>query len=356
MFKRLRYILVLVLVLLLLQCTQAVAQIAMPDTVCIGTTRVYQVNTPATPSTYTWQVNGVTQSSTTNQISIMWNTAGIYQLTVQEHALNGCDGDIRSGLVHVNPVPVPNAGPDKVLCYGVPHFLNGSGGVTYQWTPATNLSNPNVASPLFSTTVPGVYTYLLDVTLPGGCQPLHKDTVVFTVLPPLKVFAGNDTAVIINQPFGLNAVDIGNSGFVNYLWTPSFGLSNPGIPNPTATLNREITYTVIASNAYGCRATDGIKIKVFERADIYVPNAFTPGGDWLNDIFRPILVGIKQLKYFSVYNRYGQLIYTTNVQGRGWNGTYNGAKQNQGTYVWDAEAVDFKGEVIHRKGTVILIR
>ena len=63
------------------------AQVAMPDTVCIGTNRIYKVNDASVPSTYTWTVNGITQSGNRNELQITWTTAGVYQLTVQELSL-----------------------------------------------------------------------------------------------------------------------------------------------------------------------------------------------------------------------------------------------------------------------------
>lgn len=359
MFKRKQHI--SIWLLLLVSTVQSKAQIAMPDTVCMGTNRTYKVNDAATPSTYTWKVDGTLQTSTKNDINITWNIPGTYLLTVQEHANNGCDGDIRSGYVYVLPPPVANAGPDAVVCFGVSPRLNGSGGNTYLWSPATYLSNPVIANPVMNAPFAGVYRYNLEVTDAFGCKALKKDTVVITILPPIKVFAGNDTAIAVNQQLQLNALDVNNSGFINYLWTPSSGLNSSTIKNPIALFNSTIgnngiTYTVIAQTNNGCTATDDINVKVFVQADIYVPNAFTPNNDGLNDVLRPILAGIKELKYFAVYNRYGQQIFKTAEQGKGWNGTVQGEMQNTGAFAWVAEAVDYKGNTIKKKGMAVLIR
>ncbi len=354
MYKRLRY--EIVLVMLVFSITKASAQIAMPDTVCIGTNRIYQVNNTAVPSAYTWKIDGKTQQATKNTINITWNNAGTFLLTVQEHRLSGCDGDTRSGLVYVKPLPVPNAGPDAILCFGTTFQLKGSGGTLYQWTPPANLSNPNIANPFVNTSVQGVFTYLLSATDAFGCKALQQDTVNLTVLPQAKVFAGRDTFVAINQLLQLNALDVNNSGFTKYTWSPPFGLNNPGIKDPALIAIKNITYNVTATTANGCTATDDIKLVVFTAADIYVPNAFTPNGDGVNDVLRPILVGIKELKFFAVYNRYGQQVYLTSLQGAGWNGMVQGLMQNTGGFVWTAEAVDFNGNTIKRNGMAVLIK
>ncbi len=352
MFKRLRYS--FVLAVLLLCTTQAIAQIAMPDSVCIGTTRIYSVTSLATTSTYTWKVDGVTQASVTNKISITWNTAGTYLLTLQERSAAGCDGDIKSGLVYVSPVPVANAGPDTVICFGNNGALDGSGGNRYQWSPVDYLSNPAIKNPIIVAPPTGILEYVLKVTNTIGCTSLNSDTVKIRVTAPLKVFAGRDTVLPINQPVTLNAVDVNNAGFTAYLWSPTNGLNNPFIKNPVAIVSTDITYTVTASTANGCDATDDIVLKVFSIAEIYVPTAFSPNG--YNKLLHAIPVGIKEFRYFSIFNRWGKEVFRTSNPAEGWDGNYNGVAQNIGGYVWIAEGVDYKNRVISRKGNVVLLR
>ena len=342
--------------MLMLVCFSAAAQLPMPDSVCAGGTKRYSVNDATVPSTYTWKINGITQSSTLHRLFVTWNNPGVYTITVTEHGVNGCDGQPQQGVVYVFDNPVAHAGRDSVYCFEALPKLNGSGGNAYEWNPATYLSNPNIANPTVNVTAAGIYTYWLNVVNAEGCRSLIADTVKITVLPKARIFAGNDTSIAVNQPLQLNAVDIDQLGFTNYTWTPSFGLSNPAIPNPVSVLSADQTYTVRATTANGCKAIDDISIKVFALADIYVPNAFTPNGDGNNDLLRPILIGMKELKYFAVYNRYGELVYKTSVQKAGWNGVYKGQPQNTAAFVWMAEAVDFKGNTVFRKGMATLIR
>jgi gliding motility-associated-like protein len=342
--------------MLLLSITKASAQTAMPDTVCIGTVRQYKVNDATVPSTYVWMINGVTQSSNKNTFSVTWNNAGTFTVTVQEYAATGCPGDLRTGIVVVKPFPIPNAGPDATICFGSSYQLKGSGGILYQWTPPSFLSNTNIPNPVVNVPGAGTYRYVLNVTDANGCTSNTKDTIVLTVLPEAKIFAGNDTSIAINQPLQLNAVDVNGSNFNSYNWSPSFGLNNAFIKDPLSITNRDVTYIVTARNAAGCVATDDIKVRVFQGPELYVPNAFTPNGDGLNDVIRPICAGIRELKRFSVFNRYGQMVFTTTKVGEGWNGIFLGEKQNAGAFTWIAEAIDYKGNVINRKGIAILIR
>ena len=121
-------------------------------------------------------------------------------------------------------------------------------------------------------------------------------------------------------------------------------------------MDKDITYHIIATTPEGCSAKDTINIKINYTSEIFVPNAFTPNNDSYNDILKPKFIGIKAIKYFSVYNRYGQLVYTTTAANTGWDGRVKGTPQNTDTFVWMVEAVDFKGRVLFKKGTTILIR
>ena len=84
----------------------------------------------------------------------------------------------------------------------------------------------------------------------------------------------------------------------------------------------------------GCTDYDTVYIRVFKGPTFYVPTAFTPNGDGLNDIFRPTAVGIASMDYFRVYDRYGVMVYETNYMTKGWDGKYKGVNQNIGNYVW----------------------
>jgi gliding motility-associated-like protein len=209
-------------------------------------------------------------------------------------------------------------------------------------------------SPSFTNLAPIPYSIFIKDN--NNCTTSFLIIVAATPIPVLNVFAGKDTSVVINQPLQLNAIDVNNIGFVSYAWSPSFGLNRYDVKNPIALLNKDFSYEVMATTADGCIATDSIKINITYLSDIFVPTAFTPNGDGKNDVLRPKLIGVKELKYFTIYNRYGQIIYTTNTENEGWNGAIIGKQQNNGTYIWIAEAIDYKGQIVFRKGATTLIR
>ncbi|TBR20177.1 MAG: PKD domain-containing protein, partial [Chitinophagaceae bacterium] len=199
-----------------------------------------------------------------------------------------------------------------------------------------------------SYTTNGNFTIQVWAVASNGC---NSDTTVRLI--PINraiAFAGNDTLVNANSPFQLKG-----SGGGLYSWAPTTGLNNPTIANPTAILQNDIVY-VLTVNVTGCVAMDTVNITVFKGSAIYVPTGFTPNNDNLNDILRPRYVGIKQLSFFSIYNRWGQRIFSTNNMADGWDGTIKGIKQPSGTYVWMLKAEDFTGKIYELKGSTTIIR
>ncbi len=252
------------------------------------------------------------------------------------------------------PYPAPNAGPDQAICpeWGANVQLNASGGSTYLWTPTTFLNNRNLPNPVAIKPTASI-RYIVTVTDTLGCPKPVKDTVWVIVHPRVIADAGPpDTIVVKGQPLHLTA-----TGGISYLWTPATWLNSDTIQKPTALPQGNIRYTVTATSVNGCTASDFIDVIVYlVEPDMYVPNTFTPNGDGKNDIFRPILIGMKELHYFRVYNRFGQLLYSTSDIGAGWDGTFRGKGQDPATYVWYAEAVTYNGDVRFKKGSVILVR
>lgn len=257
-------------------------------------------------------------------------------------------------LIRVAPYPVAMAGPDTTICPGTRVQLRSIvTGSSFNWTPSHSLIDPSVASPVAGPT--RSTTYVLHVTDTMGCPKPATDTVLVQVSPPIAAQAGRDTAVLVNQPLQLQA-----SGGSQYSWYPEYGLSNPSIHNPIATLDASIDsirYRVRISDAAGCYAFDDMLVRVYKTGpDIFVPTAFTPNGDGKNDVLRPFAPGITQLSYFRVYNRWGQLIFTTTELGKGWDGVFNGVAQAANTYIFEAEGTDYTGKTVYRKGTSVLIR
>lgn len=258
-----------------------------------------------------------------------------------------------SVFTKVAALPTASLGADATVCFGSRLQLIGNVTATFfSWSPTNTLINENTLTPIAGPSK--TTTYILTVSDTSVCLKAVTDTIVVTVIQPVIANAGKDTSVLPNQPLQLNA-----SGGSNYLWSPTTGLSDPTIANPITTLDGtldSVIYNVNVSSG-NCSGNDQVVVRVFKNGpEILVPSAFTPNGDGRNDIIRPILQGIVKLNYFSIYNRFGQLLFMASEIGKGWDGIFNGVNQPSGTYVYQTEGSDYLGNKIFRKGTVVLIR
>lgn len=262
--------------------------------------------------------------------------------------------DRDSVFVLVAPYPQARVSNDTVICFGDRVQLSGSiVGAGFVWSPTSSMINTNTLFPIAGPSRTTQYVLTAIDTI--GCDRPVSDTVTIVVTPPVNAYAGRDTFVVAGRPLQLSA-----SGGTSYLWRPTTGLNDPATDAPVATLPAtidSIRYIARVTGNGGCFAEDDVIVRVFKTGpDLFVPSAFTPNGDGRNDIIRPVGVGIAQLQHFRVYNRWGQLLYSTAELSKGWDGTYSGIKQPAGTYVYEAVGTDQSGNRIYRKGTLVLIR
>ncbi|HEU4472476.1 MAG TPA: PKD domain-containing protein [Flavisolibacter sp.] len=196
---------------------------------------------------------------------------------------------------------------------------------------------------------PGNYEVRLWALGTNGCS---SDTVRHPlVIPSAIVFAGHDTTIISDQPFQLQG-----SGNGSFLWSPSTGLSNPTIANPIATITGDQEYILTVTTPEGCIGSDTVKLRPVRGPAVYVPGAFTPNGDGLNDVLRPVYVGIKTLERFEVYSRWGQRVFSTSSTREGWDGKINQQYQGNDTFVWFVKGINYLNQPVLLRGTVTIIK
>ena len=318
-------------------------------TICEGTS--YLIPASSNAAVISW-----TPSASLNNSNIATPTASPIVTTMYHvTATTGICSRTDSIKIKVNPSPVADAGTDISVCFGKIYQLNGSGGIAYQWSPSTYFTTAsNIASP--SVKAKNNITYFLTVTNAFGCNSITPDAVDVKVIPVVKIFAGNDTIAAINQPIQLKVVETSIAGVTQYSWSPATFLNNAAIATPVAILPFDQHYIITGTTPEGCEGYDDILIKVYKGPEIYVPSGFTPNNDGLNDLLKAIPVGIKEFRYFRIYNRWGQMIFSTRNPSVGWDGKINGTEQPTGTFVWMAEAVDYKGNLVSRKGVVTIVR
>jgi gliding motility-associated-like protein len=190
-----------------------------------------------------------------------------------------------------------------------------------------------------------------------GFNPCQNDTINQTILfapSPIRTILTNITpsqAIAFGSSIQLNA-----DGAWIYTWVPDDGtLNNANINNPVATPIHDTTYEVYGSDINGCLDSAFINITVFYENE-NIPDAFTPNGDGLNDVFKFININYGKLVDFSIYNRWGQLLFKTSDASKGWDGNFNGEKQDMDVYEYQATIQRADGTLKYYKGDVTLIR
>ncbi len=321
-------------------------------TICEGTSTQLQLT--STGTVYAWTpAAGLSNAAIYNPVaSPPVTTQYVVTATLGRCSVND------TVIVNVNAAPVPNAGPDGFICYGQTYQLQASGGTQYSWSPSTYLDNAQLPGAVSSAPKDMVYTLSILSDL-NGCASLTTDDMKLDVTPPIKVKTFPfDTVAYNGDQFQLLAIP-SDTDVINYSWSPAIGLSNPGVANPIVTAGAVgdlVQYQVTTSTVAGCKGFGYVTVKVYKGPDIYVPTGFTPNNDGKNDRLTPFPVGIKTMNYFRVFNRWGQMIFSTTRLHDGWDGKIQGAEQSTGTYVWIVEVITNENKVITKKGVVTLIR
>ncbi|RYY98754.1 MAG: hypothetical protein EOO11_07080 [Chitinophagaceae bacterium] len=331
--------------------------------ICEGSKATIELAPRTNATAFSWTGPALTPNNTVqSSVDVRPTVATMYHVRM---TLGRCT-HIDSIRVPVHAAPVPDAGTQSAICFGLNSQLDAAPGFSaYEWTPSTYLSGdvngprPNVIRPASST------RYTLHVVDAAGCHSLIPDTVTVLVTPPMIVRTNPlDTVAYIGDTIRV----IASSPGTNYQWTPAAGLSNPNVANPLILVAHDEVFTVRAWTDQGCAGETKFYLRAYAGPQIYVPDAFTPNRDGRNDLLRPVCVGVKSLSHFRVFNRWGQLVYEYKGERRGpevynligsnigWDGTLGGKEAAAGTYIWIAEGVTKEGRAISRKGTVTIIR
>lgn len=317
-------------------------------TICQGDTIRLRIASNALQ--YNWTPAANLDNPTIQSPLAVTTSTTTYQVT----GVVGSCNNTKQITVRTVPYPVARVSPDTTICFNSTAQLRGfSNGSSFVWRPPLYLNNPLSLNPIARP--PATQQYILAAFDTQGCPKPGLDTVVVTVLPEVVAYAGRDTTVVVGQPLQLNA-----TGGVTYNWSPATGLSSTTIANPIArytTGSNQIRYRLIARDVANCADTAYLNVRVFQTApSVFVPTAFTPNSDGKNDVIKPILAGIKELKYFRIFNRWGQLVFETQQDGVGWDGKINGQLQGTFVYVWTVSAVDYLNQPYFSKGLLTLIR
>ncbi len=221
----------------------------------------------------------------------------------------------------------------------------GSGsGYTYSWdNGATGKADTSLAAG----------TYTMFVTDGNGCTGSTTALIRQSVFGGVKV--NSNQTITQGQKVQLSA-----SGGTSYIWSPVASLNNPDSSDPVADPSRTTMYTVLVTDSNNCTGTDSVRITVeiqnnCDSTALFVPSAFSPNGDGVNDIFYVRGTTCITKFRFSIFDRWGEQVFSADNQESGWDGTFRGQLMNAAVFVYYL-SVDFSnGQGVSRKGTVTLL-
>ncbi|MEO5990112.1 MAG: gliding motility-associated C-terminal domain-containing protein [Ferruginibacter sp.] len=276
---------------------------------------------------YQWSINGASQQ-------IYVHTTGQY--TVIGTTLEGCKSYDTIKVLNNWPKPLVSLDKKPELCYGTTRNIDAGNFTSYLW---------NTGETTKTIIVDSIGSYSVKVLDINGCSG-SDSTKITAIIPSPTSFLPKDTALCL---YG-NLLIKPTSAFNNYLW--STGSNSSQINVTQAGL-----YWLQVTDSKGCLGKDSILVLPKECLNgFFMPAAFTPNNDGINDFLKPILLGnVKQYKFW-IYNRWGQLVFYSSELFKGWNGNYKLQKQEGSTFVWVC-IYQFNGEPVeNKKGTFILIR
>ncbi|MEY4892079.1 MAG: hypothetical protein RIQ34_691 [Bacteroidota bacterium] len=287
--------------------------------------------------------------ATTNSITVSPAQTTTYSVTVS-NGISSCVGNRTVTIVPVDTT-VTLLDPSQLCSTGGVVRLRAGAATSYQWL-FNGAAIPGATAQQYNATQPGVYRVALVNAL--GCRDTSRSvTLTVNPVPPPPNIRYLSVNAVVNQNLSLQARTFSGA---TYQWLSATGLNNAAIQLPIFNYNQQQQYLIKINTTDGCTITDTLLVRMFPQREIYVPTTFSPNGDGANDRLIPRLVGISDLIYFRVFDRWGQLMYQTNNENEGWDGIYKGTKQPMETYAWTAEGKDVDGNIIKRSGTTILLR
>lgn len=279
-------------------------------------------------------------------ISYSWNTGSMSdQLVIDQPGTysikamttEGCYSVDTLVLLSLYDLPGPDLGPDSVLCAETVRLLQTNGQyASYLWNTGATSS---------TITVQQSGEYWLSVTDLNGCH--NSDTMRITaIVRPPAAFLGADTEICSYGQLLLNPLQSFNA----YHWSNGATVATVSISQPGI-------YWLDATDHYHCTGRDSIVVTKKDcQEGLFVPTAFTPNKDGLNDTFLPLLFGDIISFRFQVFNRWGQIIFQTTTPGKGWDGTFKGLVQDSNVFIWNC-VYQLNGKKEERQsGKVLLIR
>lgn len=295
---------------------------------------------------YQWTgPNGYTANSATPTLATNnSNQSGSYNVRVSNAA--GCSATASTNII-VRPSPLVTVSfTDSAVCSGGSIGLLAAGANNYVWSPAAGLNDDTISNPIASPS--SATSYKVVGTDATRCS--DSAFVNVNVYSRAIANAGPDKTIILGSTATLGASIEGE--FDSFEWLPSPDISNPNFLQPIVAPQADATYTLSVTSRNGCgTSTDDVSVKLY--TGIFIPNAFSPNNDGLNDTWNiPALNAYPDFE-LKVFNRLGQPVFENSQTNKSWDGLFKGQAADMGTYVY---FIKLNNELPVLKGTVTIIR
>ena len=271
---------------------------------------------------------------TSNSEDIAGLAPGVYTVTVLD--FNNCEASASVTVGAITTVDA-NAGADITACNSDAIVLDGSasiGATSYTWTdPQNNIVGTSAQYPV-PVLPSGVYTYTLTISN-GPCT--DSEQVTITILASPVADAGPDQSIFLEQTVVIGGNPTGPPGST-YSWQPDTLVNDASSANPIADPPATTWYVVTVTNSSGCSSTDSVLITVIP--EIVIPTGFSPNGDGVNDGWQIDLIDRFPECTVEIYNRWGELLFSSVGYAEQWDGKYNGGDVPIGTYYYAIELND----------------
>lgn len=302
------------------------------------------------PYSYAWNT-----SPPQNGVMAVKLKGGIlYTVTISD--ANNCQ--LVDSVLLNDPTPVTvTTVPTDVKCFNGSNgqvVIQASGGAgNYEYY----LNGVYQTSPTFTGLPAGSYTAVAEDE--NNCNGAFN----FVINQPgsFPVNAGPDVVALQGQPVQLSGTASSPNGIISYQWSPDENLTCTFCQNTTAKPDSTITYWLTVMDGDSCFNYDSVEVVIKYSSDYFIPTAFTPNGDNLNDYFEVDILGAETIQA-DVFNRWGQQVYHNPSQpngaanGNAWDGTLNGKELPHDTYVYQFKVKFFNSAEKTIKGTVVLMR
>jgi gliding motility-associated-like protein len=324
----------------------------LDSAVCLGQSDTLVNLSSSLANSFVWDFGDGTPTFSTSSKSTIYHTyadTGSYNIELSaSNTTYGCPDDTTQ-TVSVNALPVVVATGDTI-CKGnrVSLLSTNDPFYIYAWTPNGELNNATVYNPNLEGSLSQTFT----VTVTDSNTCANSATAFLYVVQPLTDIYF-DTSIVVGDYINLPITK--QNDMVKFTWTPETGLSCIDCAYPQIQPMEDIVYTALMKDTC-TEATGTFIIHVRPEMFIQLPTTFTPNGDGANDIIYVKGWGIKDLISFEIYNRWGELIFTTSELSEGWNGYYKGILQNNDTYVWKVKALTWRDTTLAKEGHFNLMR